>query len=87
MEAVGSGDFTTRVQQPKTDEFSALHMHFNNLISRLDELTDQVVVERMQKKQAELNALQYQIRPHFMYNTLNSIRFTAMLQRLSLIHI
>lgn len=81
MEAVGSGDFTTRVQQPKTDEFSALHMHFNNLISRLDELTDQVVVERMQKKQAELNALQYQIRPHFMYNTLNSIRFTAMLQR------
>lgn len=49
MEAVGSGDFTTRVQQPKADEFSALHMHFNNLISRLDELTDQVVVERMQK--------------------------------------
>lgn len=81
MEAVRSGDFTTRVQQPKTDEFSALHAHFNDLISRLDELTDQVVVERMQTKQAELNALQYQIRPHFMYNTLNSIRFTAMLQR------
>lgn len=81
MDAVRDGDFTTRVQQPKTDEFSALHARFNDLIARLDELTDQVVVERMQKKQAEINALQYQIRPHFMYNTLNSIRFTAMLQR------
>lgn len=81
MDIVRKGDFTTRVKMPKTDEFSALHARFNDLISRLDELTEQVVQERMQKKQAELNALQYQIRPHFMYNTLNSIRFTAILQR------
>lgn len=81
MDAVRGGDFTARVQQPKTDEFSMLHARFNDLITRLDELTDQVVVERLEKKQAELNALQFQIRPHFMYNTLNSIRFAATLQR------
>lgn len=34
----------------------------------------------MLKRQAELNALQYQIRPHFIYNTLNSIRFAALMQ-------
>ena len=31
------------------------------------------------KRRAELNALQYQIRPHFIYNMLNSIRFAAMI--------
>ncbi|MDR3765771.1 MAG: sensor histidine kinase, partial [Butyricicoccus sp.] len=81
MDSVRQGDFSARVEMPKMDEFGALHSRFNALTARLDQLTDQVVQERMQKKQAELSALQYQIRPHFMYNTLNSIRFTAMLQR------
>lgn len=47
----------------------------------MDEMMEQVVTERTQKREAEINALQYQIRPHFMYNTLNSIRFAATLQK------
>lgn len=43
-------------------------------------LKDTMVNERMQKKEAELEALQYQITPHFMYNTLNSIKYAAVLQ-------
>lgn len=81
MDQVGSGDFSARVRSQTDDEMETLREHFNTMVSRMDELMEQVVHERTQKKQAELNALQYQIRPHFMYNTLNSIRFAATLQR------
>ena len=39
-----------------------------------------MIEEEQQKKDAELEALQYQITPHFMYNTLNSIKFAAFLK-------
>lgn len=81
IDQVRGGDFTARAHSTQTDEFEALTEHFNDMVSRMDELMEEVVLERTQKKQAELNALQYQIRPHFMYNTLNSIRFAATMQR------
>ncbi|MDO5549227.1 MAG: sensor histidine kinase [Eubacteriales bacterium] len=81
MDNVGGGDFTARVNDRKTDEFGVVRAHFNEMVSRMDNLMEQVVQERTQKREAEINALQYQIRPHFMYNTLNSIRFAATLQR------
>ena len=80
IDQVRGGDFTVRAQSRQDDEFDTLLDHFNAMVSRMDGLMDQIVYERTQKKQAELNALQYQIRPHFMYNTLNSIRFAALLQ-------
>lgn len=81
MDDVGGGDFTARVSEEGSDEFGVVLAHFNEMVSRMDGLMDQVVQERTEKREAEINALQYQIRPHFMYNTLNSIRFAATLQR------
>lgn len=81
MDNVGDGDFTARVSEQNADEFGVVLAHFNEMVSRMDGLMDQVVQERTEKREAEINALQYQIRPHFMYNTLNSIRFAATLQR------
>lgn len=81
MDDVGGGDFTARVSEQDADEFGVVLAHFNEMVSRMDGLMDQVVQERTEKREAEINALQYQIRPHFMYNTLNSIRFAATLQR------
>ena len=43
-------------------------------------LIEELVTEKMLKKEAEIEALQYQITPHFMYNTLNSIKYEAILQ-------
>ncbi|MGN1014171.1 MAG: sensor histidine kinase [Butyricicoccus sp.] len=80
IDRVKEGDFTVRVPARRYDEFSAVTSHFNELMSQMDRLMEEVVEEKMQKREAEINALQYQIRPHFMYNTLNSIRFAAMLQ-------
>lgn len=44
------------------------------------ELKEMMANERRRKKEAQLEALQYQITPHFMYNTLNSIKYAAVLQ-------
>ena len=63
------------------DEFEILGENFNDMLDHMDELMNNVVAERMERREAEVNALQYQIRPHFMYNTLNSIRFAATLQK------
>lgn len=81
IDHVGGGDFTARVEERSVDEFGVVRAHFNEMVSRMDEMMEQVVTERTQKREAEINALQYQIRPHFMYNTLNSIRFAATLQK------
>lgn len=81
MDQVGGGDFSARAHSQTEDEFETLREHFNSMVARMDTLMEQLVREHTQKKQAELNALQYQIRPHFMYNTLNSIRFAARLQK------
>lgn len=81
IDLVSQGDFTAQVTPSQTDEFATLTEHFNDMVMRIDGLMQQVVREQTEKKQAELQALQYQIRPHFMYNTLNSIRFAATLQK------
>lgn len=83
MDHVSGGDFTARIEDRDRDkdEFGVVREHFNEMVSRMDGLMEQVVQERTQKREAEINALQYQIRPHFMYNTLNSIRFAAMIQK------
>ena len=77
MDDVGGGDFTARVSGQDADEFGVVLAHFNEMVSRMDGLMDQVVQERTEKREAEINALQYQIRPHFMYNTLETIVWLA----------
>ena len=80
MQDVGRGKFSLRVKVEGNDEIGYLADRFNNMLEHIETLIDNFANERLLKRQAELNALQYQIRPHFIYNTLNSIRFAAMIQ-------
>lgn len=50
------------------------------MMEEIDNLLDDLVEARLEKRQAEIEALQQQIKPHFMYNTLNTIKFAAILQ-------
>ncbi len=80
MQDVGHGNFSLRAKVEGNDEIGYLATRFNNMFEHMETLIDNLANERVLKRQAELNALQYQIRPHFIYNTLNSIRFAAMIQ-------
>lgn len=80
MEKVSEGDLHTRAQVESGDEIGELAMEFNEMLDRIEELIGQLLQEEQKKKDMELEALQYQITPHFMYNTLNSIKYAALLK-------
>ena len=56
-------------------EIESLADTFNLMMKRIKELMDKVVSEQISQRKSELKALQYQINPHFLYNTLDSIVF------------
>ncbi|MGG1554784.1 cache domain-containing sensor histidine kinase [Paenibacillus ferrarius] len=77
MAKVESGNFDTKVTVQTADELGLLSHGFNKMVGRLKEYIDVVYVARIKQKQAELNALKSQIRPHYLYNTLEVIRMSA----------
>ncbi len=74
MHRVASGDLTTRVPVTSDDELGEVARDFNGLIERINGLINRVVFEERDKQQAQLAALQYQINPHFVYNTIDLFR-------------
>lgn len=80
MKRAGDGDISVRAKVTGHDEIAYLATAFNQMLAQIGSMVDHLAAEKAAKKEAELNALQYQIRPHFIYNVLNSLRFAAMLQ-------
>ncbi len=78
MEQVENGKFNARIAVTSKDELGDLTERFNQMMEELDNYTNQVYVAKIQQKEAELNALKSQIYPHFLYNTLEVIRMTAL---------
>lgn len=77
MRRVERGDLSVRFKTRYEDEVGHLGRTFNRMITQIDHLINQVHASELRKQQAELNALQAQINPHYIYNTLESIRMTA----------
>lgn len=68
------GDLSARVETKRMDEVGQIGESYNILLNRINDLIAEVVEKEMAQKNAQLNALQYQINPHFIYNTLDIFR-------------
>ncbi|OXM13920.1 sensor histidine kinase [Paenibacillus herberti] len=62
-------------------ETNVLTKSYNRMIKEIDQYTDKLVYEQNERRKADLNALQMQINPHFLYNTLSSIKYLAKMHR------
>jgi two-component system, sensor histidine kinase YesM len=77
MKRVEQGDLSVRFSGVPGDEIGELGLGFNEMIERIQSLIDQVYVEQRSKREAELRILQEQIKPHFLYNSLDTIQWMA----------
>jgi two-component system, sensor histidine kinase YesM len=80
MKQVKKGNLSVRFPENRSDEIGYLGTSFNSMVSRIDEmlventrLTKEVYETRFLQKEAQMNALFSQIRPHFIYNNLHTI--------------
>ncbi|MDR2631462.1 MAG: sensor histidine kinase [Spirochaetaceae bacterium] len=77
MQAVEQGNFDILVDIHSSNEIGELGKDFNIMVGEIKELLRRVTLEQEQKRKSELKALQMQINPHFLYNTLDSVIWMA----------
>ena len=77
IEKVQKGDFSQQIPSPGEDEIGRLSRGYNIMITRIRDLIDRVYKLGIRRREAELKALQAQINPHFLYNTLDTLFWKA----------
>ena len=80
MKKTENGDLDVQIDTKSKDEIGELGISFNTMISKMRILIDKLIEEERHKKEIELQILHAQINPHFLYNTLNTIRWMAKIQ-------
>jgi two-component system, sensor histidine kinase YesM len=77
MSTIEQKDFEVSISDNYNDEISTLIANFSLMSERIKKLIEDVYKANVEKKKAEINLLQAQINPHFLYNTLDSINWLA----------
>lgn len=77
MENFKKGDFSQKVEVMTRDEVGEVSACFNRMVDDMKELIDKNYVMALKERESELDALQAQMNPHFLYNTLDSLYWKA----------
>jgi two-component system sensor histidine kinase YesM len=77
MHQIEKGNIGIEIESKREDEFGYVYRTFNNMSSRIKNLINTVYKKEIAMKDAEIKALQAQINPHFLYNTLEAINWKA----------
>ncbi|MGG1651992.1 cache domain-containing sensor histidine kinase [Paenibacillus sp. NRS-1780] len=77
MRTAETGDLTVRQWSDRGDEIGMLGRSFNRMLAKIRRLTSLSELRERQKRDAELRSLQEHIKPHFLYNTLDTIHWMA----------
>ncbi|MDF2877988.1 MAG: multi-sensor signal transduction histidine kinase [Clostridia bacterium] len=78
MKKVEQGDLEVSFENTKyKDEFGELGHSFNHMLKEIKQLIEMVYTEQRNKRKADIKILQAQIKPHFLYNTLDTIQWMA----------
>lgn len=83
FEQVETGKMTITERLTSRDELGQLDAHFNRMVRQLQQLIQDNYISQLGKREAQLEALKYQINPHFLYNTLDVISSMAIVHDLS----
>lgn len=78
MAEIETGNFHVKIPVTSNDEIGVLSERFNQMSRELERYINQVYVAQVKQTEAEMTALRSQIYPHFLYNTLEVIRMTAL---------
>ncbi|WP_160118454.1 sensor histidine kinase [Bacillus sp. V59.32b] len=78
MDQVETGYFKQNVNIQSNDEFARLGRSFNRMMEEINHLISEVYQKELSQRESEYKALKAQINPHFLYNTLDTIRWLAL---------